>query len=529
MGRLKIILLGFTGVAVIIAGIAVTQHMQKTADIKPAKDAVLAMTADPSQPPVDISSVSAPAEQPNIILIVADDMGWRDIGYNHSEIRTPTLDELAQTGVTLNRFYVQPACSPTRAALLTGQSPMRLGVVTPLSKNNPKGLPLSEKTLADRLKAVGYQTALTGKWHLGARDLAYHPNGRGFDHFYGHVTGGIGYYDKVHGGGYDWQRNGKTVREEGYTTTLIAQEAIKVIKQRTPDKPLFLYAAFGAPHLPNEAPESTIESYAAIADKKRQVHAAMVTEMDTAIGDIYAAVRAEGIEDNTLIWFMSDNGGLLADNPVRHLPAPIMSALLPLRMNVDVNPGFIEFALTNLRDGAANNDPFKGGKQSVSEGGVRVPALIHWPQQLDSLEYNHMTTVQDVMPTLLKIAGANEAQDNFDGRDLWAALNTNRPAPVKEYIVQTRQFSEIEAVYRYPYKLIENGDEKTLFNLAIDPLENDNIASDLPDVVRDMSNFLANFPRGESVTMPFQDIVDDIDTFGGVEDRLPWAEAAYRK
>ena len=178
------------------------------------------------------NSEPAALSHPNIVIILADDMGWRDVGYHGSEIKTPNIDALAAKGVILDRYYAQPTCSPTRSALMTGRSPMRLGVVQPLSKLAPTGLPLGEKLLPQYLKDANYQTVLTGKWHLGGRQRAYLPNERGFDQFYGSVNGGIGYWDHVHGGGLDWQRNGKTLREEGYSTALLADQAIKLVRGR---------------------------------------------------------------------------------------------------------------------------------------------------------------------------------------------------------------------------------------------------------------------------------------------------------
>lgn len=516
------------GALLVILITASVVHIGEARQIGPAKAAVLAIKADLDGVSITTSNdITAPVKAPNIIIILADDMGWRDVGYNESEIRTPVIDRLAATGITLNRFYVQPSCSPTRAALMTGKSPMRLGILNPLSKNNPTGLPLTERTLADRLKTLGYQTALIGKWHLGPRNLAYHPNARGFDHFYGHLTGGIGYYDKVHGGGYDWQRNGETVRDAGYTTSLIAGEAVKLIKQRAKERPLFLYIAFGAPHLPNEAPEASIGSYSNIKDKRRRIHAAMVTELDSAIGDIYAALLAEGIEQDTLIWFMSDNGGLFPSNPVRYLPEPFFTWALESRLALEATPKFVDFVRTNLRDGGADNRPFSGGKQSVAEGGVRVPAFIHWPGQFAASHYDYMATVQDVVPTLLTVSGETPDAIEFDGRSLWAALKTNTPAPQKEYIVQTRQFSEINAVYRYPYKLVEDGSDQKLYDLEADPLETKNIAQRKPALVAELASYLATFPRGENIALPLEEIVNDPDYFGGEEDRAPWADRAY--
>ncbi len=497
-------------------------------DASAAREAVLAMTIDPNAVPLpNTSAVATPDSPPNIVLIVADDLGWRDVGYNHSEISTPIIDRLAGEGLTLNRFYAWPSCSPTRAALMTGKSPMRLGILNPLSKNNPTGLPLSELTLADRLRASGYQTALVGKWHLGPRNLAYHPNNRGFDHFYGHLTGGVGYYDKVHGGGYDWQRNGKTVRDNHYATDLLADEAIRVIEDRDPERPFFLFAAFGAPHLPNEAPGAAIDQYDAISDQRRRLHAAMVSELDAAIGRIHAALVSQGLDQNTLIWFLSDNGGLFPSNPVRHLPDFLLSRAAANQFSVEMTPEFLRFIATNLRDGGSDNRPFAGGKQSVAEGGVRVPSFVRWPGQVDARPYNYMATVQDVGPTLLTIAGQTIDEATIDGRNLWTALNTNTPGRAKDYVIATRVTSNSNALYRYPYKLIEDESGRRLYNLENDPLETEDLAPREAAMVEDLSKALAAFPRGENVAIPLQEVVDDPDYFGGDEDRDPWAEQAY--
>ncbi|MEO0436551.1 MAG: sulfatase-like hydrolase/transferase [Pseudomonadota bacterium] len=489
-----------------------------------SEPALQAAAASARVPPSSPRSSS----KPNIILVLADDMGWRDVGYNHSEIRTPVMDRLAQTGVRFNRFYAQPTCSPTRAALLTGKAPLRLGILDPLAKNNPRGLPLNEETLADLLKARGYATALVGKWHLGARNLAYHPNSRGFDHFYGNLTGAVGYFDKVHGGGYDWQRNGQTVRDEGYTTQLIAREAEQLIRERIRDKPFFLYAAFGAPHLPNEALASTIDEYANIKDDKRRVHAAMVTELDRAIGRIEATLIDEGIAEETLLWFMSDNGGLTTDNPLRFLPDSVLKLVVETRFDAKADEKFIDFLKSNMRDGAGDNRPFSGGKSTVKEGGVRVPAFAYWPGTLIPHQFNSMATVQDLVPTLLDLVDGALDSSPYDGHSILEALLSETEAKVNPYLVQTVRLGESIAVYRYPYKLIvEDGAALSLFDLGADPLESTNILAQHDDLVAELETFLAAFPRGENIAIPIQDAMQDTDYFGGAEDRKPWAEQAY--
>lgn len=506
-----------------------SQFMQQL-ELRPTVEALESMSVLPLEvQPVEINN-KLPQATPNIVLIVADDLGWRDVGYHGSEIKTPTLDRLALSGVKLNRFYAQPSCSPTRAALLTGKSPMRLGVLAPLSKNNPRGLPLSETTLAERLKQYGYQTALIGKWHLGPRDLAYHPNSRGFDHFYGNLTGGVGYFDKVHGGGYDWQRNGATLRESGYTTQLLASEAQRVIRQRDKSKPMFLYFALGAPHLPNEAPERAITHYKHIKKSQRRIHAAMVSELDSAIDTLYQTLVEQQLDQNTLIWFMSDNGGLVAKNPLRFIPDSLFTRLVKSRFGDRASPQFVDFVRTNLRDGGADNRPFKEGKQSVFEGGVRVPSFIHWPEVELPREYNYMVTVQDVLPTLIEILGDSTADMDLDGQAAWRQISSDSPLPAKDYFVQVALPETVEAIYRYPYKLIvEPKAEPRLFDLDADPLETRNLAAREPELVLKLSEALQRFPRTDSVSLPMQQIIQDPDFFGGQEDRPPWADQAYTK
>ena len=182
--------------------------------------------------------------QPHILVLLADDLGWKDVSFHGSQIQTPNIDRIAREGLELDRFYVQPICSPTRTALMTGKSPMSMGIELPISKQERTGLPLEETLLPEYLGRFGYQSVMSGKWHLGHYVPDYFPSSRGFESYYGHVTGGVGYWDHNHGGGHDWQRDGVTLREDGYTTHLIADEAIRLIEERDEARPLFLYVAF---------------------------------------------------------------------------------------------------------------------------------------------------------------------------------------------------------------------------------------------------------------------------------------------
>lgn len=231
-----------------------------------------------------VASSLLESKTPNILIILADDLGWNDVSYHGSEIPTPNIDKIISSGIELDRFYVQPTCSPTRAELMTGKSALRLGITRPISKNQKLGLDLDEKLLSEYLNELGYENFLLGKWHLGAYTPDYFPTRRGFDYFLGYLQGGIGYYDHNHGGGHDWQENENELRQDGYATHLIRDAALDIIENHSGANPLFLNINFGAPHTPNEAPQQSIEKFTFIKDSKRQIHAAMVHEMDNAIG-----------------------------------------------------------------------------------------------------------------------------------------------------------------------------------------------------------------------------------------------------
>jgi arylsulfatase A-like enzyme len=463
---------------------------------------------------------------PNIVIILADDMGWNDVGYHGSEISTPHIDRLAAEGLELDRFYAQPACSPTRAALLTGKSSQALGIYSPLSKLNPTGLPLTEKLMPAYFRDAGYQTFLVGKWHLGFREPAYRPTARGFDHFYGHLTGGIGFWDHVHGGGLDWQRNGETLREEGYSTHLMAAEIDRLIAQRDPSKPMFLYAAFNAPHLPNEAPEQTIAQYAHIDDPNRRVHAAMVSELDAAIGQLLATLDEQGMLENTLVWFMSDNGGL---NPAANSEAMVRwSQRLEDWFGRPLPFTLLEFLRTNALDGGSDNTPLRKGKKSIYEGGARVPSVIYWKGRVSPGLSSQMVTVRDVLPTLLEAVsvpggdGSIESVADFHGANQWLSMISGVPKQAPDYLINA---ADGEALYRYPWKLLalKSGDVE-LYRVDNDPSESVDLSTAQPEKVAELQQALDEYPRGESVHVPLWRSMMDIDFFGGEEDRAPWSE-----
>src|ERR1051325_344054 len=217
------------------------------------------------------SHAHAQDKKPHILFLLLDDLGYTDVGFNGGDIKTPNIDKLAKSGAKLSAFYVRPVCSPTRAALMTGRYPMRhglqVGVVRPWAQY---GLPLEERTLAQALRQAGYFTALIGKWHLGHFQRDYLPTMRGFDHQYGHYNGALDYFTHMRDGGFDWHRNDKVCKDEGYTTTLLGDEAVRVIEKHDPKTPMFLYMPFNAPHSPLQALPEHLKHYAHVKDKTRQ-------------------------------------------------------------------------------------------------------------------------------------------------------------------------------------------------------------------------------------------------------------------
>ncbi|MED5348513.1 MAG: sulfatase-like hydrolase/transferase, partial [Pseudomonadota bacterium] len=311
--------------------------------------------------------------KPNIVILLADDLGWGDVGYHNSDVVTPNIDTIARSGVAFDRFYVNPTCSPTRASLLTGQFSTTHGVNGPIQWHSKQGLPLEWPTLPGFLKQAGFQTHLVGKWHLGNADTAYWPQQRGFDSFYGHLNGGIGYFDHIFSGGVDWQKDGVTLREQGYTTDLIRDAAIELIENRSQDdEPLFLFVSFNAIHTPIEEPDTPDKAH-----QGRVTLLRMISSLDQAIGEILESVNQQPWGQDTIIVFASDNGG----SPPK--------------------PWWVELLIPPMRDGFSSNGRLKQGKGSVFEGGIRVPAAIWWPGKIASAQaFSEVVHVADILPTL---------------------------------------------------------------------------------------------------------------------------------
>jgi len=411
----------------------------------------------------------AQAVQPNIVVILADDLGWKDVGWHGSQIPTPNLDRLANAGAQLDQFYVQPVCSPTRAALMTGRYPMRhglqVGVVRPWAQY---GLPLDEQTLAQGLKSAGYATAIVGKWHLGHFQPEYLPTRRGFDHQYGHYNGAIDYFDHTRDGGFDWHRDDKVCRDKGYSTHLIADESVRIVKQYAGKQPLFLYVPFNAVHSPHQVPAKYLEPFPNLQGDRR-LYAGMLTAMDEAVGKIVQAIDDAGARANTIFFFSSDNGG----------PAP---------------------------GKVTSNGALRAAKGTVYEGGVRVPAFMTWEGKIaaGSIMKNPMHMV-DLYPTLLGRAQAKVNQKlALDGIDMWESIAQGKSSPDRDLLLNAAP--NWGALRSGNWKLVVNGNrsqqnvdgqdepsgkESTandfeLFDLSVDPNEKTNLASEHPQRVKDM-------------------------------------------
>lgn len=413
------------------------------------------------------------ADKPGILILVADDMGWGDSGFNGGKvIATPNLDRLAATGVNLTDFRACPMCSPTRAGLLTGRWPLRFGmmraVVPPWSGH---GLPETEKTLPGRLAELGYERrGIFGKWHLGHSRRAHHPLRHGFTHFVGHYNGAIDYFSHEREGETDWHHDEQTVREQGYATDLIATHAARYIQDSPPGSPWFVYVPFNAPHSPYQALPEDEKKYPQLKMRDRRAYAAMVDRMDQGIGRILAAVEERADADNTLILFFSDNGGI-------------------------------------PRVGSSNG-PWRGGKLTVYEGGTRVCAAMRWPAGgiQGGGTFDQRIGYIDVLPTVLAAAGAgvqaSAAPPALDGLNFLPALRGEARLPGRPWFSYMHQNEDAHAsVHLGQWKLIAEGDffradsdaAFELYDLASDPAETRDLAAEKPEIVRDLGARLREF------------------------------------
>ncbi len=412
--------------------------------------------------------VSAPARaetgRPNIVFMIADDLGWADVAFHGGNAPTPHLDRMANEGVELTQHYVAPVCSPTRAGFLTGRCWSRFGITTP---TNGLALPPQTVTLARALRSQGYETCLIGKWHLGSKPQ-WGPNHFGFDHSYGSLAGGVTAWSHRYKKGQfsvTWHRNGKLLEETGHVTDLLANEAVRWIGERD-DQPFFLYVPFTAVHLPINEPQSWLDKVpASISSEIGRHYAACVMHLDDAVGRVLRALEEKGIRDNTLVVFTSDNGGSTTTNNTQPYPP-------------DDSPAG---RLT------ANNGPLRGQKGTVYEGGTRVPTLVSWPGKIAAREEPTPVAIMDWMPTFCQLAGyAPQADLDWDGVSLVELLQSGRPLPERPLYVAGPRWRTV-SLRLGEWKLVAHEKAASeLFHITADPAEATDLADQEPERVKKM-------------------------------------------
>ena len=407
------------------------------------------------------------AAKPNIVFIIADDLGWADVAFHGGNAPTPNLDRLAREGLELAQHYVAPVCSPTRTGLMTGRCWSRFGVTNP---QNERALPWDTVTLPRALKSVGYDTCLTGKWHLGSLP-EQGPNHFGFDYSYGSLAGGVSPWNHRYKQGpftQTWHRNERLIEESGHVTDLIAAEAVKWIESRG-TSPFFLYVPFTAVHLPIKEPDEWLRRvHDSIEGDVPRHYAACVMHLDEAVGRIVAALQKAGRRDNTLLVFTSDNGGSTVEN------------------------NDLKYPDDNCPSGklVGNNKPWRGEKGSLYEGGTRVPTIVCWPGRAKPGKVNSPVQITDWMPTLCALTGFRSDRDlNWDGINVLPLLTEHAELPTRAlYAVAPGWRSR--SLRLGDWKLIvheeKNARRVELFDLAQDPAESHSQTDQQPDRVQQM-------------------------------------------
>ncbi|ESP03556.1 hypothetical protein LOTGIDRAFT_137302 [Lottia gigantea] len=450
------------------------------------------------------------SKQPNIIYIFADDLGYNDVGYHRSEIKTPNIDRLSREGVRLENYYVQPICTPSRSQFMSGRYQIHTGLQHGVIKpSQPNALPTTSPTIAEKLKEVGYTTHAIGKWHLGFYKDKFLPINRGFDTFFGFYTGAEDYFDHFRCFeycGYDLHNNDSSVFNETghYSTHLFTERAINIVKSHDQSKPMFLYLAYQAVHSPLQAPRRYIRPYFHIQDKHRRKYAGMVSCLDEGIGNLTDALKEAGMWENTVFVFSTDNGGSIGDG--------------------------------------GNNWPLRGWKGSLWEGAMRgvgfvLSSKLKYPGTVN-YEFIH---VSDWYLTFLKIAGAKRnGTKDMDGFNQWSTISENAPSPRKELLhnIDPLTMKQGKRLYRdtfdnriraairvnnwklitgYPgnsswippphisrhldprirYQSDNNNDAKNiwLFNIADDPYEEIDLSNTHIDIVRSLLDRLLEYEK----------------------------------
>ena len=414
-------------------------------------------------------------ETPNIIVILCDDLGYSDVGFNGAkDIITPELDKLAMGGTIFSSAYVvHPFCGPSRAGLMTGRYPHTFGSQFNLPMNSGEllntGIPLKETFISNVLQDAGYYTGIVGKWHLGAVP-EYHPLKRGFDDFYGFLGGGHRYFPEKYQPIYEKQlkegnklindylkpleHNYKEVKETEYITDALSREAVRFVNDASKkDDPFFLYLAYNAPHSPLEAKEDDLKRFSAIEDKKRRTYAAMVYAVDRGVGKLANALKSNGQLDNTLIVFLSDNGGKLSLG--------------------------------------ATNYPLQKGKGSTQEGGYRVPMFFYWPKGVPAGKIvDHPVSALDFYPTFARLGKAKiPVKKILHGKDIWDDFNAGKNAHAQDMIYALRHregYSDVGA-RKGDWKILKTGkNDWKLFHIKNDISEQHDLSQEYPDRLKEM-------------------------------------------
>ncbi|WP_075344069.1 sulfatase-like hydrolase/transferase [Tenacibaculum agarivorans] len=414
---------------------------------------------------------------PNILLILCDDLGYSDVGFNGAkDIKTPALDNLAENGTILTSAYVaHPFCGPSRTSIMTGRYAHKIGGQFNLPRahqNAGLGVTTKEQYISKTLQKAGYYTGAVGKWHLGTVQK-YHPNNRGFDDFYGFLGGGHNYFPKQFKAEYEKQKangnteirdyitplefNGKEVDENEYITDALSREAVNFIdRANQKEKPFFLYLSYNAPHTPLEAKEEDVKHYQHIKDKKRRIYAGMVHAVDRGIANVVETLRKNKQLDNTLIVFFSDNGGKLSKG--------------------------------------ATNFPLTAGKGSTHEGGYRVPMFFHWPNVVPSgVKFQHPVSALDLYPTLTSLGKAELPTGKIlDGKDIWADFLAGKNPYQDKNIYALRHRIEFDnytdvGVRKNNWKALKvKNNNWTLYDLDNDPGEENNLSKSHPELLENL-------------------------------------------
>ncbi|NLX95387.1 MAG: sulfatase-like hydrolase/transferase [Rhodopirellula sp.] len=432
--------------------------------------------------PMLLQAADEPAARPNIVLMMADDLGWADVAFHGGNAPTPHLDRLAREGLELTQHYVAPVCSPTRTGLMTGRCWSRFGVTTP---QNTRALPWDTVTLPRALKSAGYDTCITGKWHLGSLP-EWGPNHFGFDHSYGSLAGGVSPWNhRYKKGPYTrtWHRNEELLEEPGHVTDLIAAEAIRWIETRG-EKPFFLYVPFTAVHLPIKEPEEWLERVPnGIAGDVPRHYAACVMHLDDAVGRILAALEKEGKRDDTLVVFTSDNGGSTVEN------------------------NDLKYPDDNCPNGklTGNNKPLRGQKGDLYEGGTRVPTIVRWPGHVKPGKVETPVQITDWMPTFGSLAGYRPDRDvKRDGIDITSLLFRHAKLPERPLYTVAPGWRG-RSLRWGEWKLIDYGagraSKMELFNLARDPGETENLVERQPGQVKALMAMLGKIAESDRDAM----------------------------